>query len=161
MSEYKISNGSFHEIPDDELMHYGVVGMKWGVRRNPTKAYERASKKMTKLNAKAEKAKVRYGKKAGVHLTDFGVAAERKARKKSARATAKAILWKKAMDKEFSDVRLSSLEKKYVSKGAEYIKKKSMATDPKKQAAYSDKASRSYTRGDEYRDLRDRIHTND
>ena len=160
MSNYIISNGCFHEVNNDELIHYGVVGMKWGVRRNPEKAYARASKKMKKLNAKAEKAKIKYGKKSGVHLTDFGVAAERKARKKSARATAKAMLWQKAMDKEFSATKLSSLEKKYVSKGADYIKKMDMTSDANKQSSYSDKASKYYNKGDEVRNLRERLHNN-
>ena len=34
----------------NELQHYGVLGMKWGVKRNPTKAYIKASKKRDRLN---------------------------------------------------------------------------------------------------------------
>lgn len=40
---------------DQELCHYGVKGMKWGVRRNPSKAYVKASKKRAKLDDKYEK----------------------------------------------------------------------------------------------------------
>lgn len=34
------------------LKHYGVIGMKWGVRKNPTRALEKSSRKMDKLNKK-------------------------------------------------------------------------------------------------------------
>ena len=140
MPEYYITT-------DGELRHYGVVGMKWGVRRNPTKAYERASKKMKKLQDKADKAKIKYGKKSGVHLTDFGVAAERKARKQAAREDANAIKWKRAMDKEFSTKKLSSLEQKYISKGESYMQKHS-----------NEKAMQMYAKGEELKKLRERIH---
>lgn len=54
-----------------ELEHYGVLGMKWGVRKkasseSKTKAAEKAQKKLEKLdaaaNAKEEKANYRYNK---------------------------------------------------------------------------------------------------
>ena len=42
MTNYILTN-------DGELKHYGVVGMKWGVRKDPAKAYFKAHKKLRKL----------------------------------------------------------------------------------------------------------------
>lgn len=33
MSKYVIVHGQLRELSDDELMHYGIKGQKWGVRR--------------------------------------------------------------------------------------------------------------------------------
>ena len=155
-----MSRHEYINTSDGELYHYGVLGMKWGVRRNATKAYDRASKKMVKLNNRADKANMKYGRKAGIHLTDFGVAAEKKARKKSARANAKAIKWRRAMEREFSDVKLASLEKKYIGKGEVYVKKILNTSDAKKQSAYSDKVSKYQSKSNEVKNLRERLHGN-
>lgn len=61
MSKYMIVNGQFHS--EDELYHYGVKGMQWGVRRatkrlgraKTTKQYNKAVDILNKHRAKATK----------------------------------------------------------------------------------------------------------
>ena len=44
-------------MTNNELHHYGVLGMKWGVHKNPQRAYEKAVAKQTKLNQNVDKAR--------------------------------------------------------------------------------------------------------
>lgn len=60
MSNYYMSNGTFHAVPEysDELKHYGVPGMKWGHRKAPEvvaarKAYKQANREYNKAFNKA------------------------------------------------------------------------------------------------------------
>lgn len=73
MSDYIVHNGVFYECSSDELAHYGVKGMRWGVRRNSKrlgsgdsdtrekaaaslrKAREKGSAEVTKLKKKGIK----------------------------------------------------------------------------------------------------------
>ena len=37
---------------DEDIQHYGVLGMKWGVRHDPARAYAKATAKQETLNRK-------------------------------------------------------------------------------------------------------------
>lgn len=110
-----------------ELKHYGVLGMKWGVRRGHTQqAYAKASKKLERLDRKASKslAKARkhvvkadtkwYGR--DVHR-DLATKNKRKAMKRMR----KAEKWVKSMEKTFknTDVKMTKeqidIGKKYAA----------------------------------------------
>lgn len=50
-------------MEQNELMHYGVIGMKWGVHKgNVAQAYDRATEKRKKLENRVVKTKSAYDK---------------------------------------------------------------------------------------------------
>ena len=121
-----------------ELYHYGVIGMKWGVRRgNTTKAYEKASKKLSKLDAKVDKAEALARKRKG--QADAAAASrfiskkktakyEGKAKQASARAAVrlrKAERWYKSMEKTFADTGVS-MSKEQIAMGKRYVEHMNM-----------------------------------
>lgn len=114
-------------VYDDTLAHYGVKGMKWGVRRNPSRAYTKAVKKKSSLESKS----VRYGLKSAKARKKamktrwkaeetFDAKKAKKARKlekksvkyelKSAKARAKALKWTNEMNKTFSGYKISQVQ---------------------------------------------------
>lgn len=115
----------------NELQHYGVLGMKWGVHRGRTEqAYEKVVSKKNKLMTKSEKHRLKSNKlmdKASKrYLTeiDRGLSQSRsfkaaKELKKAKKFEKKAAKLQKSIDEIFS----SESGKKTVSEGKQVIEK--------------------------------------
>ena len=128
----------------NELAHYGVLGMKWGVRKNPEKAATKSLKKLKKLDTKAsrkafksDEAEKKYdaartkalnykmkGKRAKYNkqqekaeLAEFKYL---KKKKPAVKAIEKANSWVSSMNKTFSNQSLGSLPSKYSDLGRKY-----------------------------------------
>lgn len=48
---------------DVDILHYGVLGMKWGRRKNPSKAFRKASAKADRLSKKSERLNAKADRK--------------------------------------------------------------------------------------------------
>lgn len=119
---------------NDELYHYGVLGMKWGVRKNPSKAYAKASKKANHLTDQALKANLKSAKLRKKSLPRLiapndnrrytkAVNAQLKANElevKSAKLTRKYNKWINAMEKAFSQVKISDISPEHMAEGKKY-----------------------------------------
>lgn len=57
--------------PDDYLVHHGVKGMKWGVRKDPERYISRTAKKMYRLEKSNSARSIKRGKKLEEKLENY------------------------------------------------------------------------------------------
>lgn len=137
-------------MQESELRHYGVKGMKWGLRRNPSKAFVKASRKakgyeesiglrdkwineasteaakrtvkLAKEQKRAKKGKANYKKIEQLtrEKADFEYNV---ATWKYAKTYAKVgqDAWTREMSKAFSNVRASDLSPEALEAGRDYV----------------------------------------
>lgn len=91
----------------EELYHYGVLGMKWGVRRNPRRAYEKSTKKLTQIGESVSKADSKKKKYANPLIrTSISDAKYKKWSRQYDKHRARGEKWYSSMKSEFSKVGL-------------------------------------------------------
>lgn len=129
----------------DELQHYGVMGMKWGVRRNSLKAYSKASAKADKLNSK------KASKNFEVERLRKKLAAAEAA---SIKSNTKAEKWMHKMDKVFSEKNLSKIEAKHIKNGEKFLRKAVEAEEPYDSAVNRNKSDKHYKEAENVKRLR-------
>lgn len=112
---------------NNELYHYGVIGMRWGIRRgNAAKSYAKGVKKLKKYEKKEDKFIKKSDKLAvkGAGITEIARARRQKSAEFGAKARGyrlKGEKFYKKMEKAFSEVPISQINKQDIDYVKDYI----------------------------------------
>ena len=124
---------------DSDVEHYGVPGMKWGIRKDPQKAYDRANKKLSSLDKKAIRAGAKAAKREAISVqkqnkadtallfkkraakkADKAIGKSERTRQRYVRSMSKAASWYKEMENAFKGTQVKTLNKEYIDLGKKY-----------------------------------------
>ena len=127
ISEF-LEHGEIAENTTEFLEHYGVVGMKWGLRKgkpsSQSRTFRKSAKKALKLEKRSNKLAVKGAKlvikgtkrkKHDVYMKGLSL------QLKSAKLQQKADRWEKLMRENFKDVSIDNIDEKSLEKGKAFI----------------------------------------
>lgn len=105
------------ELADDELAHYGVLGMKWGMRRNRAAALDKAMRIYRRKKDRAEKFRMKEAKAMGKGNFKKAAKYAKKAYKKEIRANKMA----RNANNVFFDEKTSFIRRKSGANGEQFV----------------------------------------
>ena len=134
-------------LDHSELAHYGVLGMKWGVRKNPDRAYSKSIKKLRRIDSAHAKAQARVAKAQKKGL-------ENKAQKLANRS---ANLERKSVKLQSKSNRLYSKAGRYERKAEKYRDKAVRSFSLKKRVKMTEKMEKAAAKSYRLSDKGDRL----
>lgn len=116
---------------ENEIRHYGVIGMRWHHRKNPSEAFGKASRKADALKFKTAKVNRKIGKltekrskyqaKGYIEKADKVASKIEKATAKRDKREIKADKWMRSMASAFKQTKMSEIAEEDLAAGRDYI----------------------------------------